>query len=165
MESTGPKKVRWAWKTHLEVRRNDDFSRWDLQHDGLSFKKPQVPLGVIGQQGPGQQLHQQSVEAGLPAGELHLHGTVPLGQRLQHWPAGAEDSWTHQESHVKTLKKNNQLGNWTFTLTVWTSLTVLLCAVSSQIGSERLLQQRNGCKGYKQWSHRHMLDTAGAERC
>lgn len=71
-------------KLYLEVGWNDDFSCRDLQHDGLSFKKPQVPLGVIGQQGPGQQLHQQSVEAGLPARELHLHGTVPLGQWLQH---------------------------------------------------------------------------------
>lgn len=83
---------------YLEVWRNNDFSRRDLQHYGLSFKKPQVPLGVIGQQGPGQQLHQQSVEARLPAGELHLHGTVPLGQWLQHRPAGAKVSCCYRES-------------------------------------------------------------------
>lgn len=75
---------------YLKIRWNNDFAGWYLKHDGLSLKKPEVPLGVVGQQGPWEQLHQQSVQAGLPAGQLHLHGTVPLGKGLQHWPVGRE---------------------------------------------------------------------------
>lgn len=47
--------------TYLKVRWNNDFAGWYLKYNGLSFKKPEIPLGVIGQQGPGQQLNQQSV--------------------------------------------------------------------------------------------------------
>lgn len=53
---------------YLEVGWYNDLAGWYLQYDGLSLKKPEVPLGVVGQQGPGQQLYKQSVQAGLPAG-------------------------------------------------------------------------------------------------
>lgn len=43
---------------YLKVGRYNDFSGWYLQYNGLSLKKPEVPLGVVGQQGPGQQLYQ-----------------------------------------------------------------------------------------------------------
>lgn len=72
---------------YLEVGWDDDLAGWYLEHDGLPLKQPEVPLGVVGQQGPRQQLHQQRVQTRLPAGQLHLHGTVPLGQGLQHRPA------------------------------------------------------------------------------
>lgn len=75
---------------YLKVGRHDDFSCWYLEDDGLPFKQPEVPLGVISQQGPGQQLYQQSVQAKLPAGQLHLHRAVPLSEGLQHRPADAE---------------------------------------------------------------------------
>lgn len=69
---------------YLEVGGHNDFAGWYLQHNGLSLEEPEVPLGVVGQQGPRQQLHQQGVQPGLPAGQLNLHGTVPLGEGLQH---------------------------------------------------------------------------------
>ena len=53
---------------YLEVGWYNNFAGWYLQYDGLPLKKPEVPLGVVGQQGPGQQLHQQGVQARLPAG-------------------------------------------------------------------------------------------------
>lgn len=75
---------------YLEVGRYDDFAGWYLEYNGLPLKKPEVPLGVVGQQRPGQQLHQQRVQARFPAGQFHLHGTVPLGKGLQHRPAGKQ---------------------------------------------------------------------------
>lgn len=54
--------------TYLEVRWYNDLASWYLEYNGLSLKQPEVPLGVVGQQGPGQQLYQQSVDARLPAG-------------------------------------------------------------------------------------------------
>lgn len=53
---------------YLEVGWNNDLAGWYLQYDSLSLKEPEVPLGVVDQQGPGQQLHQQSVQTRLPAG-------------------------------------------------------------------------------------------------
>lgn len=84
---------------YLEVGRHDDFAGRYLQDDGLSLEQPKVPLGVVGQQGPGQQLHQQRVEARLPAGQLHLHGAVPLGQGLQQRPVGREPVMMEQQEH------------------------------------------------------------------
>lgn len=46
---------------YLEVGWYDDLASRYLEYDGFSLKKPEVPLGVVGQQSPGQQLYQQSV--------------------------------------------------------------------------------------------------------
>lgn len=34
---------------YLEVGRYNDLAGWYLQYDGLSLKKPEIPLGIIGQ--------------------------------------------------------------------------------------------------------------------
>lgn len=80
--------------SYLEVWWYNDLASWYLEYNGLSLKEPEVPLGVVGEQGPGQQLHQQSVQTGLPAGQLHLHGAVPLGNRLEHSPVGRQHMTT-----------------------------------------------------------------------
>lgn len=46
---------------YLEVGWYNDLASWYLEYNGLSLEKPEVPLRVVGQESPGQQLHQQSV--------------------------------------------------------------------------------------------------------
>lgn len=77
--------------SYLEIWGYNDFASWYLQYNGLSLKKPQVPLRVIDHKSPGEQFHQQCVQSRFPLGQLHLHRTVPLGKRLQRRPVRAEE--------------------------------------------------------------------------
>lgn len=52
--------------SYLEVGGNHYFPSRHLKHYLLSFKEPEVPLGLIDKQSPGQEFYQQSFNTRFP---------------------------------------------------------------------------------------------------